>query len=201
MTTIRLMSDFGLYPFYVDSGDGFELTDPPEFQQEYLQARREVLSQSLARLQQGSSAAVATLLKIMAGVDDNHDGEVIRMPGIKVGYLEQEPGLGAGKTVRETVEEALGDVAAAKKRLEEVYAAYAAAVRQAQRRARALRTGASPPPPETRRGLSAESPCARCTRGIRTNVCGLPALGPSPARKPASGRARSPRGKSPDELF
>src|SRR5436305_8457500 len=61
----------------------------------------------------------------MAGVDDNHDGEVIRMPGIKVGYLEQEPGLGAGKTVRETVEEALGDVAAAKKRLEEVYAAYA----------------------------------------------------------------------------
>jgi len=67
----------------------------------------------------------STLLKIMAGVDDNHDGEVIRMPGIKVGYLEQEPGLGAGKTVRETVEEALGDVAAAKKRLEEVYAAYA----------------------------------------------------------------------------
>ena len=36
MTTIRLMSDFGLYPFYVDSGDGFpELTDPPEFQQEF----------------------------------------------------------------------------------------------------------------------------------------------------------------------
>src|SRR3954467_7099132 len=67
----------------------------------------------------------STLLKIMAGVDDNHDGEVIRMPGIKVGYLEQEPGLGAGRSVRETVEEALGDVAAAKKRLEEVYAAYA----------------------------------------------------------------------------
>ena len=35
MTTIRLMSDFGLYPFYVDSGDGFELADPPEFQQEF----------------------------------------------------------------------------------------------------------------------------------------------------------------------
>jgi len=67
----------------------------------------------------------STLLKIMAGVDDNHDGEVIRMPGIKVGYLEQEPSLGAGKSVRETVEEALGDLAAAKKRLEEIYAAYA----------------------------------------------------------------------------
>jgi sulfate-transporting ATPase len=67
----------------------------------------------------------STLLKIMAGLDDNHDGEVIRMPGIKVGYLEQEPSLRAGRSVRETVEEALGDVAAAKKRLEEVYAAYA----------------------------------------------------------------------------
>src|SRR3954470_6429006 len=67
----------------------------------------------------------STLLKIMAGVDDNHDGEVIRMPGIKVGYLEQEPSLGAGKSVRETVEEAQGDIVAAKKRLEEIYAAYA----------------------------------------------------------------------------
>jgi len=67
----------------------------------------------------------STLLRIMAGVDDSHEGEVIRMPGIKVGYLEQEPGLPAKKTVREVVEEALGDVAAAKKRLDEVYAAYA----------------------------------------------------------------------------
>ena len=66
----------------------------------------------------------STLLKIMAGVDDNYEGDVIRMPGIKVGYLEQEPKLDPGKTVRATVEEALGDVAAAKKRLEEVYAAY-----------------------------------------------------------------------------
>jgi energy-dependent translational throttle protein EttA len=67
----------------------------------------------------------STLLKIMAGVDDHYDGEVIRMPAIKVGYLEQEPGLAAGRTVRETVEEALGDIAAAKKRLDEIYAAYA----------------------------------------------------------------------------
>src|SRR5205814_8796929 len=67
----------------------------------------------------------SSLLKIMAGVDDNYEGEVIRMPGIKVGYLEQEPKLSAGASVRETVEQAQGDVAAAKKRLDEIYAAYA----------------------------------------------------------------------------
>ncbi len=67
----------------------------------------------------------SSLLKIMAGVDDNYEGEVIRMPGIKVGYLEQEPKLPAGATVRQAVEESQGDVAAAKKRLEEIYAAYA----------------------------------------------------------------------------
>src|ERR687896_649431 len=66
----------------------------------------------------------STLLKIMAGADDNYEGEVIRMPGIRVGYLEQEPGLQSGKTVRESVEESLGESAAAKKRLDEVYAAY-----------------------------------------------------------------------------
>src|SRR5919106_2030910 len=66
----------------------------------------------------------STLLKIMAGADDNYDGEVIRMPGIRVGYLEQEPKLAAGKTVRENVEAAMGDTAAAKKRLDEIYAAY-----------------------------------------------------------------------------
>src|SRR5258708_7995549 len=66
----------------------------------------------------------SSLLKIMAGVDDNYEGEVIRMPGIRVGYLEQEPVLSKNKTVRESVEEALGETAAAKKRLEEVYAAY-----------------------------------------------------------------------------
>src|SRR5688572_5867313 len=66
----------------------------------------------------------SSLLKIMAGVDDNYEGEVIRMPGIRVGYLEQEPQLDAGQSVRESVEQALGETAAAKKRLEEVYAAY-----------------------------------------------------------------------------
>jgi sulfate-transporting ATPase len=66
----------------------------------------------------------SSLLRIMAGVDDNYEGEVIRMPGIRVGYLEQEPRLSKDKTVRESVEEVLGETAAAKKRLEEVYAAY-----------------------------------------------------------------------------
>jgi energy-dependent translational throttle protein EttA len=66
----------------------------------------------------------STLLKIMAGVDDHYDGEVVRMPGIRVGYLEQEPVLAKNKTVREAVEESMGETAAAKKRLEEVYAAY-----------------------------------------------------------------------------
>jgi sulfate-transporting ATPase len=66
----------------------------------------------------------STLLKIMAGADDNYEGEVIRMPGIRVGYLEQEPKLDSGKSVREAVEESLGETAAAKKRLDEVYAAY-----------------------------------------------------------------------------
>jgi len=66
----------------------------------------------------------STLLKIMAGEDENYEGEVIRMPGIQVGFLPQEPVLEAQKTVRECVEEARGEVAEAKKRLDAVYAAY-----------------------------------------------------------------------------
>jgi sulfate-transporting ATPase len=66
----------------------------------------------------------SSLLKIMAGVDDAYEGEVVRMPNLQVGYLEQEPVLSKGKTVRQVVEESLGETAAAKKRLEEVYAAY-----------------------------------------------------------------------------
>ena len=66
----------------------------------------------------------STLLKIMAGVDDNYEGEVIRMPGIKVGYLSQEPELPKDATVREAVEESQGDMAGAKKRLDAIYAAY-----------------------------------------------------------------------------
>src|SRR5437870_13394266 len=67
-----------------------------------------------------NGAGKSTLLRIMAGVDDNYDGEVIRLPGIKVRFLEQEPQLPSGKRVRETVEAAPGDAAAAKQRPEEV---------------------------------------------------------------------------------
>jgi sulfate-transporting ATPase len=66
----------------------------------------------------------SSLLRIMAGVDDNYEGEVIRMAGIRVGYLEQEPRLPQGSTVRQAVEESAGDSAAAKERLDEIYAAY-----------------------------------------------------------------------------
>ena len=66
----------------------------------------------------------STLLRIMAGEDDNYEGEVIRMPGIRVGHLPQEPQLDPARTVRECVEEGLGETALAKKRLDEVYAAY-----------------------------------------------------------------------------
>ncbi|MGW8307148.1 MAG: energy-dependent translational throttle protein EttA [Achromobacter pulmonis] len=67
----------------------------------------------------------STLLKIMAGVDREIEGEAIPMPGLKIGYLPQEPQLNPEHTVRQAVEEGLGAVVTAKKRLDEVYAAYA----------------------------------------------------------------------------
>jgi sulfate-transporting ATPase len=67
----------------------------------------------------------STVLRIMAGEDKNFDGEAIPMPNMRVGFLPQEPQLDAAKTVRECVEEGLGDLLAAKRRLDEVYAAYA----------------------------------------------------------------------------
>ncbi len=67
----------------------------------------------------------STLLKIMAGVDRDIEGEAIPMPNLNIGYLPQEPALNPEQTVRESVEEGLGEVAAARKRLDEVYAAYA----------------------------------------------------------------------------
>jgi energy-dependent translational throttle protein EttA len=67
----------------------------------------------------------STLLKIMAGLDKDIEGEAVPMPGIKIGYLPQEPKLDPDSTVREEVESALGDIVAAKQRLDEVYAAYA----------------------------------------------------------------------------
>lgn len=67
----------------------------------------------------------STLLKIMAGVDKEIEGEAIPMPGISIGYLPQEPQLNPEHTVRQAVEEGLGEVFAARKRLDEVYAEYA----------------------------------------------------------------------------
>jgi energy-dependent translational throttle protein EttA len=67
----------------------------------------------------------STLLRIMAGVDKEYEGEATPMPGLDIGYLPQEPKLNSDHTVRESVEEAMGEVFAAKAKLEEVYAAYA----------------------------------------------------------------------------
>ncbi|HEY0824202.1 MAG TPA: energy-dependent translational throttle protein EttA [Ramlibacter sp.] len=67
----------------------------------------------------------STLLKIMAGLDKEIEGEAIPMPGIKIGYLPQEPQLDPEETVRQAVEGGMGEVMGAKARLEEIYAAYA----------------------------------------------------------------------------
>ncbi len=67
----------------------------------------------------------SSLIRIMAGVDKDIEGEAIPMPGIRIGYLPQEPQLDPTHTVRQAVEAGLGEIVEAKKRLEEVYAAYA----------------------------------------------------------------------------
>jgi len=67
----------------------------------------------------------SSLLRIMAGVDKEFDGEAKPLAGINIGYLPQEPVLDMSKTVREVVEEAVADVKNAFSRLDAVYAAYA----------------------------------------------------------------------------
>jgi ATP-binding cassette protein, ChvD family len=67
----------------------------------------------------------STLLKIMAGLDQDIEGEATPQPGIRIGYLPQEPRLDAEMTVRQAVESGLGDIMAARTALEAVYAAYA----------------------------------------------------------------------------
>ncbi|MCG5262372.1 energy-dependent translational throttle protein EttA [Cupriavidus gilardii] len=67
----------------------------------------------------------STLLRIMAGVDKDIEGEAIPMPNLNIGYLPQEPQLDPEQTVREAVEGGLGEVFEARKKLEEIYAAYA----------------------------------------------------------------------------
>ena len=67
----------------------------------------------------------STVLRIMAGVDKEYDGEVQWLAGQRIGYLPQEPELDPAKTVKEEVEAALGEIMEARQKLEEVYAAYA----------------------------------------------------------------------------
>jgi sulfate-transporting ATPase len=67
----------------------------------------------------------STLLKIMAGLDKDIEGEAVPMPNLKIGFLEQEPKLDPTQTVREAVEGGMGEVMEAKKKLDEIYAAYA----------------------------------------------------------------------------
>ncbi len=67
----------------------------------------------------------SSLIRIMAGVDKDIEGEAIPMPGIRIGYLPQEPQLDPTHTVRQAVEAGLGEIVAAKSRLDEIYAAYA----------------------------------------------------------------------------
>ncbi|AEK59371.1 energy-dependent translational throttle protein EttA [Acidithiobacillus caldus] len=72
-----------------------------------------------------NGAGKSTLLKIMAGEDRQYEGEASPMPGLKIGYLPQEPRVDPDKTVREVVEEGLGEILGAQKALDAVYAAYA----------------------------------------------------------------------------
>ena len=72
-----------------------------------------------------NGAGKSSLLKIMAGVDTEFEGEATPMPGLRVGYLPQEPMLDPQATVRAAVEEGMSEVITAKTRLDEVYAAYA----------------------------------------------------------------------------
>lgn len=72
-----------------------------------------------------NGAGKSTVLRIMAGVDKDFTGEARPQPGIKIGYLPQEPELNPEHTVREAVEEGVGDVLRAQAELDKVYAAYA----------------------------------------------------------------------------
>ena len=67
----------------------------------------------------------STVLRIMAGIDREIEGEATPMPNLSIGYLPQEPQLNPDLTVREEVEGGLGELLEAKKQLEEIYAAYA----------------------------------------------------------------------------
>jgi energy-dependent translational throttle protein EttA len=67
----------------------------------------------------------SSLMRIMAGEDREFEGEAVPMPNMRIGYLPQEPQLAPEQTVRQAVEQGMGDILAAKEGLERVYAAYA----------------------------------------------------------------------------
>jgi sulfate-transporting ATPase len=67
----------------------------------------------------------SSLMRIMAGEDSNFDGEAVPMPNLKIGYLPQEPQLDPQHTVRQSVQQGLGDLIDARAQLDRVYAAYA----------------------------------------------------------------------------
>jgi sulfate-transporting ATPase len=67
----------------------------------------------------------SSLMRIMAGEDASFDGDAVPMPNLKIGYLPQEPQLDATRTVRQCVEEGLGELIQARTELEKIYAAYA----------------------------------------------------------------------------
>ncbi|MEX0960982.1 MAG: energy-dependent translational throttle protein EttA [Burkholderiales bacterium] len=67
----------------------------------------------------------SSLLRIMAGEDQEFEGEAVPMPNLRIGYLPQEPQLDPKQSVRQAVEEGLGEVLEAKQKLDEIYAAYA----------------------------------------------------------------------------
>ncbi|MDP7029742.1 MAG: energy-dependent translational throttle protein EttA [Phycisphaerales bacterium] len=72
-----------------------------------------------------NGAGKSTVLKIMAGVDTDFDGQVQRVPGYSVGYLEQEPLLGETRTVRAVVEDGMADTVALMKEFDRINASFA----------------------------------------------------------------------------
>ena len=72
-----------------------------------------------------NGAGKSSLLRIMAGVDTEYEGEAVPMPGLRVGFLPQEPQLDPQASVRDAVLQGLSEITEAKQRLDEIYAAYA----------------------------------------------------------------------------
>ncbi len=72
-----------------------------------------------------NGAGKSTLLKIIAGIEKEYQGEVVWSPGYSVGYLEQDPKLDAGKTVREVVQEGVQPIMDMLKEYDDINMAFA----------------------------------------------------------------------------